>query len=152
MHIPSGRHAIGRPLLVLAVVAALAASGCGRGTGSVTGTVKYKGDLLPIGDIAFLSQDGDQQVRHADIIEGKYTIPAIPAGVCKVVVTTWQPTPKGGHRKFGPGGPGTKPADPAPPPAVQAILIPKDYGDPDKSGLTYDVKAGSQTKDFDLGP
>jgi len=39
-----------------------------------------------------------------------------------------------------------------PTPVVQAILIPKHYGDPDKSGLTYGVKAGSQTKKFDLEP
>jgi hypothetical protein len=128
---------VGRSLLVLAVLAAFAASGCGRGTGSISGEIKYNGQLLPIGDIAFLSQEGDQQVRHADIIDGKYSIPSIQAGQAKVVVTTWQPQPRKG----------------SPPSSVpKAILIPKRYGDPAQSGLTYEVKRGSQTSDFDLQP
>jgi hypothetical protein len=142
MNIPPRRHPVGRTLLVLAALVAFVASGCGRGTGSITGEVKYNGQLLPIGDIAFLSQEGDQQVRHADIIDGKYSIPSIEVGQAQVVVTTWQPTP----RKARPGG-----AAP-PPPVPKAILIPKRYGIPDESGLTYEVKRGSQTKDFDLEP
>ncbi len=78
-------HPVRRSFLVLAALAAFAASGCGRGTGSITGEVKYNGQPLPIGDIAFLSQEGDQQVRHADIIDGKYSIPSIQAGQAKVV-------------------------------------------------------------------
>jgi hypothetical protein len=139
------RHAVGRSLLVLAALAAFAAAGCGRGKGSITGEVKYQGRLLPIGDIAFMSQEGDQQVRHADIIDGKYSIPGIEAGRAKVVVTTWQPQPP---KKSGFG------TAPAPPPATvpKYIPIPKRYGDPEQSGLTYEIKVGAQTKDFDLDP
>jgi hypothetical protein len=137
MNIPHRRNPVGRSLLVLAASAAFAASGCGRDTGSITGEVKYNGQLLPIGDIAFLSQEGDRQVRHADIIDGKYSIPSIPVGQAKVIVTTWQPQPRKGS---------------PPPPVPKAILIPERYGNPDQSGLTYEVKAGSQTNDFNLQP
>jgi hypothetical protein len=129
------------------MLAVIAASGCGRGMGSISGEVKYNGRLLPIGDIAFLSQEGDQQVRHADIIDGKYSIPGIQAGMAKVVVTTWQPDRKKSH--FGPAG--AAPETP-PPPVPQYIPIPKRYGNPDESGLTYEVQSGAQTKDFDLPP
>jgi hypothetical protein len=138
---PRRRLTAGTFLIVLTI----AALGCGRPTGSITGEVKYKGQLLPIGDIAFLSQEGEQQVRHADIIDGKYSIPRIEAGRAKVVVTTWQPQPR---KKSGFDGEDSAP----PPPVPKAILIPKRYGDPDKSGLTYDIKPGAQTKDFDLDP
>jgi hypothetical protein len=146
MNILPQRHPVSRTLLILAALATFAASGCGRGTGSITGEVKYNGRPLPIGDIAFLSQEGDQQVRHADIIDGKYSIPSIEVGHAKVVVTTWQPTPRKGS------GSALSGAATAPAPVPKAILIPKRYGIPDESDLTYEVKRGSQTKDFDLEP
>jgi hypothetical protein len=82
---------------------------------------------------------------HADIIDGKYSIPSIEAGRATVVVTTWQPSPRGKGFKVRPGAP-------PPPPIPTAILIPKRYGIPEQSGLMYEVKRGPQTKDFDLEP
>ena len=145
MNIFPRRHFAGRFLLLLAALAVLAASGCGRGKGNISGEVKYKGELLPIGDIAFLSQEDKQEVRHADILDGKYSIPSIEVGQAKVVVTTWQPELR---RRPGIIGPADAPSPPVP----KAILIPKRYGNADESGLTYEVKRGPQTKDFDLGP
>jgi hypothetical protein len=134
VNIPYRTHWLGRTCLILVALALSAVSGCGRGTGRITGEVKRDGRPLPIGDIGFLSQEGDQQVRHADIIDGKYSIPAIQAGRAIVVVTTWQPQQRKGSTE----------------PVVQATLIPNRFGIPEKSGLTYEIKAGPQTIDIDL--
>ncbi len=142
MPLVSHRRRTGLTILVLASAAALAVPGCGPSKGSVNGVVNVNGKPLPSGTIYFLSQTS-QQVISANIDDGKFSIPAIATGPAKVSVTT---TPPLNHPGNAPSG------APAPPPVAPGkyVPIPKQYGNPDTSNLSYDVKTGPQTKDFDL--
>ncbi len=145
-----GRLAYGL-LAVVASLATAALSGCGPSKASITGTVKFSGEPLPSGTITFTSDAGTKPVKGAAITNGKYTITDFPAGPAKVTVVT-TPPPTGG----GAAPPGA-PAMPLPTNASAAapgkyVPIPQRYGSPDKSGLTYTVKGGEQTKDFELTP
>ena len=130
------------------LAAAFVALGCGWGRkGSVTGEVKYNDRPLAAGAIVFLFQDGEKQVVHADIVDGKYSMPSTPTGKAKVTVTATPPSR--GHGALPSGA--TKSAAPSVL-REKYVPIPAKYGNPDTSGLTYDVKSGTQTKDFPLTP
>jgi hypothetical protein len=132
---------LARTFLGLAVVGLFAASGCGARKGSVSGVVKFNGQPLPSGTIFFLSK-ATQQVVSAKIDDGKYSIPDLPAGMSQVSVTTTPPTTPGrlpGNRQA--------PASTAP---GKYVPIPQKYANPETSGLSFEVKGGQQTKDFDL--
>ena len=140
------RRRTGGGLFFLAA-AAFVALGCGGGKGSVTGEVKYKDQPLAAGAIAFLFEDGEKQVVHADIVNGKYSIPSTQTGKAKVTVTATPPSR--GHGALPKGA--TVSAAPSVSPE-KYVPIPAKYGNPDTSGLTYDVKSGAQVKDFPLTP
>jgi hypothetical protein len=134
----------GAAIVILA--AAFSALGCGGGNGHVSGEVKYNGQPLAAGTITFLFQDGEKQVMRADVIDGKYTLPPTQTGNAKVTVTATAPNTSHGALPTG-----------APAPAVSVspekyVPIPAKYANPDSSGLTYDVKSGTQTKSFELTP
>ena len=146
-----GRLAYGL-LAVVASLAAAALSGCGPSKASITGTVKFNGQPLPSGTITFTSDAGNT-VKGSVITDGKYTITDFQTGPAKVSVVT---TPS--SRGVGTAPPGTA-AMPAPgaaaaPGVVTApgkyVPIPPRYSSPEESKLTYDVKGGENTKDFDL--
>ena len=146
-----------RPAAAVCLLTCLAATGCGS-QGSVSGKVSYKGEALGGGTVVFTSE-GRASDSSPIALDGTYHINKIPTGPVKVAVETKSarpiaadprrpnmPTPPpdqmpaGGTSAYGtPGAPTGK-----------YVWIPDDYGDPAKSGLTYDVKPGSQTKDFDL--
>lgn len=121
--------------LVLLLVLPLLA-GCGRGWGQISGTVRYKGQPLPMGSITFY--DEVNGAESSLIEEGKYTVSKVAAGRVKVAVTAPMPIFLPGDTK-GPQRLAKMPKD-----------FPSRYGDAEKSGLIRDVKAGSQTIDFDL--
>ncbi len=124
------------------LLALLAAAGCARGPGDVSGQVTYKGQPLPSGRVTFLSQVGDQKSVSGEIKEGAYSISGCPAGPVKITVETFRrgapaQMPKdvtGGMKQFGQYGEGGGKYEP----------IPERYSDFDKSGLTYTVKRGKQ--------
>jgi len=132
--------------LAAAALAALAVTGCG-GAGSVSGQVKYDGKPLPAGKISFLSQAGEKPVRMVDITDGKYTVTNLPAGPAQITVQTIPPPTVGG----GPQGPNIIPPSGGTPPD-KYVQIPAKYANAEQSGLTYEVKGGSQTHDIDLAP
>ena len=57
-------------------------TGCGADTGSVSGTVTFKGDKVPSGTISFIVGD---RLFQAEITDGSYEISGLTPG--KVVVT-----------------------------------------------------------------
>ncbi len=134
------------------VVLVLAAAGCGPAKAKISGVVKYNGEPLPSGTITFLSDAGNKQVKGADIVDGKYTIPDFYAGPAKVTVTTQKPPGRGGTPPPGVAVIEPPAGSPAPAPPGKYVPIPRKYANPENSGLTYDIKAGEQTKDFDLTP
>jgi hypothetical protein len=144
----SGRWRWGRRAAVLLLL--LAASGCGR-TASVTGTVTFKGEPVTSGAVTFYGPGG--RVDSSQIDEnGKYAVAKAPVGEVKVTVVSAAPrrggdVPKG---KEVPEHPGRSKS--SPPKAGKAVPIPGKYKDPESSGLSYTLKAGSQVINIDLKP
>jgi hypothetical protein len=126
-------------------------AGCGSGstTASVGGRVTYKGKPVANANVSFTPVEGmtraatgltDSSGRFTlgtfsisdGALPGKYRISVIARGPDR--------PPKPGET--GSGMPGeTMPGDPT---------IPTKYFAPDTSGLTYEVKRGSNTANFDL--
>jgi hypothetical protein len=133
--------------LVPAVLTALAAAGCGRATGDVSGTVTYGGKAVPVGTVAFYDADG-QWLASSPISGGTYSVAGVPTGPATIAVTT---------PRAGPGRRGTR-LPPPPPrgakktarPKAEPVTVPDKYGSPAKSGLTYTVKTGTQVHDLQL--
>jgi hypothetical protein len=117
---------------------ALLAAGCAPGTGDVSGKVTYKGQPLAGATITFYDASNNSPSCPIDD-EGNYKVQKLAVGKARVVILTPLPIVfKGvqgtGGEKLG----GDK----------KTPKIPAKYSDPEKSGLTYEVKGGSQTKDF----
>src|SRR5438093_4818237 len=72
----------------------LAVAGCGRGggVGNVSGEVKYNGQPLPDGNIAFISTVGEKQAIRGKITDGRYSLTNVPAGPVEVTVQTIPPS------------------------------------------------------------
>lgn len=64
----------------------LAAMGCNAYTGSVSGTITYKGEKVASGTVSFLSQG---RVVEADIHDGTYHVEGVPPG--EAIVTVVRP-------------------------------------------------------------
>jgi hypothetical protein len=122
--------------------------------GTVSGKVSYKGQVLSSGTVTFLS--GGNVVRSSPIAaDGTYTVDRVPPGPVKITVVTTRPMTASVPvpiNKMDPSKMGASPditAGPNPG-AGKYVPIPKQYEDPDKSGLDYTVAPGSQTKDLEL--
>jgi hypothetical protein len=131
----------------------LLCAGC-SGKGDVTGTVTYKGDPLPFGRITFISEGSYHRTVSSMIVRGKYTISDFPAGPVKVSIESYKPPTKEQIEK-NKKDPALGVEQPIPPellegPPLKEMKIPPKFADPEKSGQTYTVEKGSQTKDFDL--
>jgi hypothetical protein len=143
----------------LALLACLAAAGCGS-YGSISGKLSYNGVPLGGGVVVF-SVEGQGNASSDIGPDGSYHITKIPVGTAKIAVDTSSvmPPPVDFRR---PASMPTAPPDQTPPGATQPafgqpgqtrgkyVAIPENYADLTKSGLSYDVKSGAQTKDFDL--
>jgi hypothetical protein len=144
----AGNRRVRFPLLLLAL-ACLGFLGCGRPMGSVSGTVKYKGKLLPYGNVSFFGADGDAAAAEIKD-DGTYNIPRVPVGPVKVTVVCIDPAgteaAKAAIDKMRSQG-GVKPPNFDP---NKYIKIPTVYGDMDKSGLTFTVEPGANTYNIDL--
>jgi hypothetical protein len=124
-------------------LAALLVAGCGGGRGSVSGTVKVDGQPVDAGDITFVPADGSKDSRAvgASITDGRYEIDAergLVAGSYKVQIN-W-------HKKTGKKAKDV--ADTGEIKDERKQVLPSNYNS--ATTLTYDVKAGSNTADFDL--
>jgi hypothetical protein len=136
-------------------------AGCSS-SGTISGKVSYQGRPLTGGTVLFTSTEG-RGTKTAQIgADGSYSIEKMPAGPAKIAVETKSTQPPPG--KFGSG----PPANMQPPKGVElpagaqssvygtaakkppAEVIPAQYGDPDKSDLTYKVTGGPQTHNIEL--
>jgi hypothetical protein len=129
-----------------AILTMLALTGCSSNEvprAAVTGKVTYKGQMVPMGTVAFMGTGN--VVETSQIQNGIYTIPRAPVGPVKITVIT----PVGGNpQQFKQkveghtmeGGAGGK-----------VVAVPGKYSNPDESGLTYTVTAEpNQTHDLPL--
>jgi hypothetical protein len=130
----------------------LALVGCGEPVASVSGTVKFKGQPLTSGTVLF--HGSDARVEHSLIdANGKYVIPKAPLGQVRITVRWHAATPSGlpGHGK--PPAASTESASSAKDKRdSKSLAIPPRYLDPDRSGITYTVKVGTQTHNIELEP
>ncbi len=131
------------PIVALLAMAAFL-GGCSGRSIVVSGTVRYKGELLTTGEVSLIAADGTSRSGLIGA-DGCYQIRDAPVGPVTVVVTA---------RRVQGGSTGESPvAVRSTAPGRQILvtsLIPTRYGDPATSGLRFEIVAGKQTKDFDL--
>jgi hypothetical protein len=148
-----------RIVLVALVVSVIAAAGCGPARSRVHGTVRYKGKPLNAGMITFLAPDN--QNYRADIgPDGTYEVAGVARGKVRVSVLVEQPRPmprpdpvKGADSFAGKEAKGDDEAKLSRQPTMRpssAVQIPAMYGDPNSSGLSFDLKEPSQEFSPDL--
>lgn len=119
--------------------------GCGPGYGDLQGKVTLDDKPLTSGTVTTFGSDGlpKQGLIKED---GTYTVEKIAAGTIKLAVTSIDPeanVPKG--REKGPQGKIERPkAD-----RSKWFPIPADYGDTEKSGITFELKSGPKNT-FDI--
>lgn len=124
------------PWTVISTSLFLALCGCGSHP-HVAGKVSYKDKNLTSGLVSFVGKDGK---KHAASIlsDGSYKLIEPPIGQVKVGVEVKPPiTVSQGNDK-------AKAEKPPPSP------IPVQYADPNKSGLTTEIKEGANTYDIPL--
>jgi hypothetical protein len=154
-----------RSWLVCACTLGLAVfCGCSGGqgafpTGDVSGTVTYKGERIPLGKITFISTGGAGNFGSGTINDGAYTVKA-PVGLCKIEIQVQsnenQYTVSPQQMKMikakmkAMKEQGMKVPDELPQVKKPTIDLPEKYKFADKSGLEFEVKAGTQTKEWDL--
>ncbi len=121
--------------LLAAGLIALAGCGGGGGTAEVTGIVTFEGKPVEKGAITFRST-GTGGVEGGEIVNGRFGVKA-PLGPNKVEING---TKVIGKKKLY--------ADKADTMDLTDELLPKRYNE--KTELTFDVKAGTNEKDFSL--
>jgi hypothetical protein len=120
----------------------LCPSGCGffENSGSVSGTVRYKGQPLSEGSVSFINDKGQVVTSPIDQ-SGRYALAHVPVGSVKVTVQAV--SDEGPPMSFA-GVP--KPV----PRKTQGPKVPLRYSVPATSGLQYSVTKGKQSFDLDL--
>lgn len=124
-----------RPALLSLCFCVTLLAGCGPGVGDVSGTVEYNGKVVKYADVTFYGADG---VPHAVKVDrdGKYSIKKVPAGKCKVTVSSTNPKelPAGVRdgKRYGPEEVDIK----------NWFPIPPKYEDKATSGLEFEVTGG----------
>jgi len=151
MGLPPSR---GRWGICLALLALVGLSGCGGSTTTVKGKVYLDDKPLKGGNVTFTSVAGKGGDSSAIEEDGSYTIRRVPTGKVKIAVDTSSLNPAGRTeaRKYEPP-PGQKSPygqSQGSDTAARYMPIPENYKDPEKSGLEFEVKGGSQTHDIKL--
>jgi hypothetical protein len=130
-------------------------AGCGRSSqATVTGKVTYKGQPVKGGDIALIPDTGGI-VRSTIEPDGSYTITKAPLGSAKVTVDTKALRPVSPKAMKGPYANAKAPQEVLPKSAKGGdashyVAIPPRYADPEKSGLSVEVKNGKNEQNIDL--
>ncbi|HEY7311133.1 MAG TPA: carboxypeptidase-like regulatory domain-containing protein [Gemmataceae bacterium] len=131
----------GRGAFALSVsLLVLSGAGCG-GRATVTGQVTYRGNPLPSGSVNFFDANKNI-VGTATIANGSYSIADLPPGSVTISVTTSLVRPADRRHpppKDMPGGQ-----------LAPSLPIPLKYGNPEQSGLAYEVQSGEQEHKIEL--
>ncbi|MGH7170553.1 MAG: carboxypeptidase-like regulatory domain-containing protein [Gemmataceae bacterium] len=124
--------------------------GCSGGKGTVSGKVTYQDKPLPGGFITFIRDAGGSYFAKIDK-DGIYRVPNIPSGPTIICVRALEP-PRHPEGMIPPSEIVKRGKDALKSPATSGsyVLIPAKYGDAEKSGLTLDVKGGSQEYNIPL--
>ncbi len=144
------------PLLGLAV-------GCGKGGGTLSGKVTYKGETVQRGVIHFFPEGKGGDFSAPIKPDGTYTISNLPRGQVKIGVATGTGEPPDPTKRRGMGGQmaakgmekakekmGGPPPDKVAASGAGGPTVPDSYADPNKSGLQVEVTGGKQTFDINI--
>lgn len=112
--------------------------GCGTGPSELTGKVTLDGKPVESGKITLIPADGKGQTAGGDIKDGAYTVPGVPSGTVKVSLSA--PKVVGKKKLYNTPN--------SPEMAITEEALPERYNV--KSTLTVDIKAGRNTKDWEL--
>jgi hypothetical protein len=131
---------------------ALAASGCGARTGTLSGKVSYQGKPVTRGTVTLFCADG--HILSGFISpEGTYSIPRVPLGDARITVATYPPVPRGFNlpQQLPPSN-GTYPRETAALPATteKFVPLPERYKRPNSSGLAVTVRRSDEVHDLQL--
>jgi hypothetical protein len=153
MHAQARIRRLGAVLLIL--TGGLTLVGCGRSSqATVTGKVTYKGQPLKGGSISLISDAGGV-VKSTIEEDGSYKITKAPLGSAKVTVDTKGLRPVNQKAVKGPYANAKAPPEVLPKSAKGGdashyVAIPPRYADPEKSGLSVEVKKGKNEQNIDL--
>ena len=130
---------------LVAALLALAASGCGKPTGNISGKVIYEGKPLPGGYVNFTNEGDSPAVQTSTIQpDGSYSISHMPVGPAKITV----------QGILGPAGPAENPVVPGGSMGGaggrKTVYVPPRYANTSTSDLTYPVVSGGQSHDIEL--
>jgi hypothetical protein len=124
----------------------LLAAGCGsQSSGTVTGKVTYRGEVVPAG-IVFFFGSGEQAASAQIAGDGSYEASGVPLGDVKVAVSGPPPRPS---KEQAANNPMLRKRGYVPP-DEKSVSIPGKYSRPGTSGLGVTVTEGAQTFDIDL--
>lgn len=147
--------------LLLALVTFTSLNGC-AGKGDIKGKVTYDGKTVVYGTVMVIDSEG---VPHPGVIgpDGNYTVRGVTTGKAKLAVDSPNPQLQyekvaavwAGGRQGSTGKPGTDNSAKVPKPDPELVKkwfeIPiKNLNDPDKSGLTLEIKSGENPHDIPL--
>ena len=122
--------------------------GCGKPKGSVSGQVTFNGTPLKSGFVTFLPEKGAAVDSPIDS-EGKYSVKNVPVGKAKISIRSQAGTSQEAFSQIkDPKNPKEMMQALKPKPSGQ--MLPQNYNDPDKSGLTFEVKQGPQEHNIEL--
>lgn len=128
----------------------VALTGCGSGTGTVSGTVSYLGKPLMSGSVVLYCED--RQIVRGVIVDGRYSIPNVPHGAVLVTVQGRSKSPTGLRlqQNLPPITDGPVLAKAAS--SDQDELVPQRYSQPEESGLAVNVDSRHVVYEIDLTP
>ena len=139
--------------------------GCSPRQGDVHGQVKYQGKVVSQGSVVMVGDNRKPIVGRIET-DGTYCVPGVPAGVVRIAVLS--PRPGGALNSLRRGPVNEKgPASFVSKIRAQTIQkdatgmtakaersrwfpLPKEYEDPDTSGLTTEIHRGDNTFDIEL--
>lgn len=143
------RSGLGLGLIAFAVFILTAIPGCGDGkkavTDTVTGKVTLGADIVS-GTVVFLGSD-KKEISVPIGLDGMYTVPNPPKGQVKIAVKQHVGIPNTALPTTGPAPSGVSILKSEGP---KTVSPPAQYADPEKSGLSYEVKGGKETHNIEL--
>ncbi len=136
----------------------LAATGCGGGTGTITGTVQFKDAPVRAGRVTFVAVTGENTFGDskscAILDDGTYTIKNAPTGEVKITVETFLRRTNVHSAMPKDLGKGMVPENSegftAPP--EKYVKLPDRYSSVQTTELTFKVKSGNQSHDIEMKP
>jgi len=136
---------------LVVILAGGLATGCGASPAEVTGRITYKGRPVQVGWVLILGADG---APHYGTLgpDGRYAVAGVRSGPVRLAVAS--PSPEASteltHKKEAALRKWKGTTAPAPAAASDWFPLPDRYGDPNRSGLTKELRPGANVIDLDL--